>query len=465
VDRAQAATALSAGHPVAVAFREVAMVRKKQNSSPRQQSRNRPADKAGQRNNHPDSNKYQILPRSTDEGYQDLKASIADLGPQVPVIRDSEGNLLDGQDRERACAELGKFCPTEVRNFTTEQEKYELILALHCHRRKPPNRAEKRKLIAAYLTVDPEINDNWLAEIIGGVSKNTVADERHRLEEAGLIPRLTKLRGKDGKRRPTNSKKIIANNPVELVKALESMKDEQNGGTARPRHRSSSSPGKDGPVVLTSYQCNNDFLLAQVARLYFRPGDRIADVTFGQGNFWKQIDLAEYRFHPSDLLTVPQHPYDFRHLPYRSAEFDVHVFDPPYMHQQRGHPRRRIHKTDYKNLETTQAFSHVDIIQFYQDGMAEGHRILKPGGIMLVKCQDEIEKGEQKMSHIEIHNIAVFELGMEVGGILILTQPSPLLHFGRSSRFAKKNHSYLWVFRKPGDCKSPRRHRRQPGAG
>ena len=45
--------------------------------------------------------------------------------------------------------------------------------------------------IASYLEADPAINDNWLAEIIGGVSKNTVADERRRLEEAGQINRLT----------------------------------------------------------------------------------------------------------------------------------------------------------------------------------------------------------------------------------------------------------------------------------
>ena len=65
--------------------------------------------------------------------------------------------------------------------------------------------------------------------------------------------------------------------------------------------------------------------MAQVAKLYFRLGDRIADVTFGKGRFWRQIDLTQYDFHPSDLLTVPDHPYDLCHLPYGSETFDEHV--------------------------------------------------------------------------------------------------------------------------------------------
>ncbi len=198
--------------------------------------------------------------------------------------------------------------------------------------------------------------------------------------------------------------------------------------------------------VMTSYRANNDHLMAEVAKLYFRPGDRIADVTYGTGRFWRRIDLSQFDFHASDLLTVPEHPYDFRCLPYRSNDFDVHVIDPPYMH----HPAKtRRHNTDYKNAETTFGYSHVDIIKLYRDGMTEGYRILKPGGLMLVKCKDEVEAGKQRMSHVEIHDIAVNDLRMEVQDLFVLTQKSPVPYFGRSNQHARKNHSYLWVFRKP----------------
>jgi len=116
------------------------------------------------------------------------------------------------------------------------------------------------------------------------------------------------------------------------------------------------------------------------------------------------------------------------------------------------------------NAETTKGYSHADIIQRYRDGMVEGFRILRPGGLMLVKCKDEIVAGQQKMSSIEIHNIAVIELGMNVEDQFVLLQPSPLLDFGRSPGHAKKNHSFLWVFRKPGDDKTARRHRSKEDA-
>jgi DNA modification methylase len=212
--------------------------------------------------------------------------------------------------------------------------------------------------------------------------------------------------------------------------------------TVSPRR----TPRSGDPVILSSHQCNNDFLMAQVARLYFRPGDRIADVTYGKGVFWRQIDVSQFHFHPSDLLTVPDHPYDFRNLPYRSADFDVVVFDPPYMHHPK-HPKVSPLSMEYRNFATTRGFSHDDIIQLYRDGMVEGHRILKAGGLMLVKCKDEMEDGRQKMSHIEVYDIAVSELHMEVHDQFVLTQTRPPLHFGRLAH-ARKNHSYLWVFRK-----------------
>ncbi len=167
---------------------------------------------------------YRILPGLPTERYQALKSDIALRGVQVPVIIDQHGNVLDGWHRWLVCQELGVFCPSEVRYFTTEAEKFRLIVEVNCNRRQL-NREEKRELIDTYLLVDPAISDNWLAEIIGGVSKNTVADERHRLEETKRIPSFAKLRGKDGKKRPVKSKRIIANSPKELEKALDCIQD------------------------------------------------------------------------------------------------------------------------------------------------------------------------------------------------------------------------------------------------
>jgi hypothetical protein len=66
---------------------------------------------------------YQILPDLLPQQYDDLRDSIAENGVDIPKVVDQEGNTLDGFHRQRACDELGIFCPSEVRQFATEAEK------------------------------------------------------------------------------------------------------------------------------------------------------------------------------------------------------------------------------------------------------------------------------------------------------------------------------------------------------
>lgn len=165
-----------------------------------------------------DHHRYQFMPPLLPEEYEALKASIAERGVEVPVIVDQDGETIDGFHRERGCGELGVFCPREVRQFETEADKLELALRLNCRRRQL-NREQKRELVAAYLQRDPQIADNHLAEIIGGVSKNTVAEIRKKLETTCQIDKFETLRGMDGKDRPKKYKRIIANTAKEAETA------------------------------------------------------------------------------------------------------------------------------------------------------------------------------------------------------------------------------------------------------
>jgi hypothetical protein len=81
--------------------------------------------------------------------------------------------------------------------------------------------------------------------------------------------------------------------------------------------------------------------------------------------------------------------------------------------------------------------------------MVEGRRILRPGGLLWVKCSAEVESHRQRMGHIESLDIAVGELGMIVEDrfVLVRASPPPVQHRQRHSR---KNLSYLWVFRREG---------------
>jgi site-specific DNA-methyltransferase (adenine-specific) len=172
-------------------------------------------------NNHRAANNWNIeniLPPLTPDEYASLKESIRQFGVQVPIIVDKQGNIIDGKYRERARKELGINCTRVVRTFDSNAEKLQVAISLNCHRRhlKP---SQRRELIATYLKTDPRINDTHLGEIIG-VSKNTVNDVRKELERTRQIDKFNKLRGRDGKERPSTYKKIIANTPKEVETAL-----------------------------------------------------------------------------------------------------------------------------------------------------------------------------------------------------------------------------------------------------
>jgi hypothetical protein len=196
--------------------------------------------------------------------------------------------------------------------------------------------------------------------------------------------------------------------------------------------------------VFTSVCGDNAELMERIASLYFKPGYRIADVTYGRGVFWRDIDVTQFDFFPSDLKTCPQALHDCRHLPYPDAWFDVVIIDPPYMH---GAGPPGIERC-YRNAET-QGLGHTGIMRLYKEGMAEGKRILKQDGLLLVKCQDEVESGNQRRSHIEVYEIAR-RSGMVDQDLFVLTRRHTPLIQSPKQRHARKNHSFMWLFKNGG---------------
>jgi hypothetical protein len=210
------------------------------------------------------------------------------------------------------------------------------------------------------------------------------------------------------------------------------------------------------PGVYSAYVCrNNSELVPNVLRLYAPPNPpgapklRVADVTWGKGVFWKQVDLSQYDFHKSDILTVPEALYDFRTLPrdvFPDESYDMLVLDPPYAHN----PGAMIVNANYKNAETTTGMYHNDIINLYRDGLVEAHRVVKKGGLVLVKCQDEIESSYQRWSHMEILRDAL-EIGLYGLDLFVLVQRTNPHIQHRVQQHARRNHSFLLVLRKPTD--------------
>lgn len=192
-------------------------------------------------------------------------------------------------------------------------------------------------------------------------------------------------------------------------------------------------------VITTAKVGNNSELFPDILKLYSKPGDTIADVTYGKGVFWRAIDTAIYSFLPSDILTGT----DYNNLPYTDSSVDMMVLDPPYMGHNGGakYSTARNYKVNVKKYDP----NYIETL--YYGGIAEARRVLRNKGILIIKCQDEIQSGKQNINHCQLILHCV-DHGFIVEDIFILVQKSDPIMRHKYQVHARKNHSYFIVFRK-----------------
>jgi len=189
-------------------------------------------------------------------------------------------------------------------------------------------------------------------------------------------------------------------------------------------------------VILTGLQGNNSDLIKNIADMYIQNGDVVADVTYGKGVFWAKTDTSSFTLLKSDKLTGT----DFTDLPYGDTSIDVLVLDPPYMHG--GETVKRSINDCYKNENT----SHESVVRLYLRGMLEATRVLKKGGLLFVKSQDEIESGNQQWSHVELMDIGK-QIGFKCVDLFVLLQSTIPTMRVKYQKTARKNHSYMLIFK------------------
>lgn len=210
-------------------------------------------------------------------------------------------------------------------------------------------------------------------------------------------------------------------------------------------------PKYDGDKqIQTAAVGDNDIQLPDILNLYALAGQTIFDVTWGKGAMWKKVEAGKYRVRASDLRKPDTLPdwvrwggcNDFTRLPCRATVCDVLLLDPPYMAGKQTHESLA---EAYANNND----SHDAVIRLYMGGFLEAWRVLRLGGRIIVKCQDEMSGGFQQFSHCELLDILKM-MGFEILDLFVLVnETTKLMSCHEFQRTARKNHSYWIVAMKP----------------
>lgn len=210
-------------------------------------------------------------------------------------------------------------------------------------------------------------------------------------------------------------------------------------------------------LILSAYIENNEVIFPLILSLYVPVGSEIADVTYGKGVFWKNVNKENYTLYFSDIKTG----VDCRSLPYKNNSMDCVVLDPPYME---GFYRR--HNSHLAGTGTFSSFReaysdgsiyaqetgspkyHDAVLDMYYSAGREALRVLRKNGILIVKCQDEVSANKQHLTHVEIINEYAKYGFIAEDLFIVIRNNKPNISTLKKQVHARKNHSYFLIFKK-----------------
>lgn len=218
----------------------------------------------------------------------------------------------------------------------------------------------------------------------------------------------------------------------------------------RPKKKRKSPDGiTTNKLVFSAQQGTNDGIFPSILKLYVPTGSKIADITYGGGVFWRSVPKDHYHLLATDIKTG----VDCRALPYESGSLDCVVFDPPYMHTPGGtaHVNHQNYENYYGNnvaANGSEKKYHEAVLDLYFKTAHEAKRVLKPEGIFIVKCMDEVCANQQRLTHVELIN-EFGNHGFIVEDLFVLLRNNrPGVSRILRQVHARKNHSYFLIFRK-----------------
>jgi hypothetical protein len=218
-------------------------------------------------------------------------------------------------------------------------------------------------------------------------------------------------------------------------------------------------------VVLSAHIGGNADVFPQILTLHVPEGAVVADVTYGKGVFWRNVPKDKYKLLATDIAQG----VDCRQLPYDEASVDCIVLDPPYMegffrrddnHKAGGgtHSAFRAYYSNGNECSEGPKWHHAVTDLYFKAGR-EAYRVLKDGGILIVKCQDEVSANRQWLTHIEIYNEYALYGFYCKDLFVVVRENTPGVSRLKKQVHARKNHSYFMVFVKMPPGKNAHRFR------
>ncbi len=202
---------------------------------------------------------------------------------------------------------------------------------------------------------------------------------------------------------------------------------------AAPNYSSHESP------AVSALSGDNSTLMKMVASLWICEGDTVVDVTWGKGVFWKQLPGLPTFAH--DLKTDG---VDCRKLPHEDNSVDVLVLDPPYRPTHGSKSFDNSFAGSY-GLGTNNLDTINDVVSLYREALLEAKRVVRPGGRVLIKCQDLSYGNRLHLVSLDVLGV-MLEQGFEFADQFILVNNANHSsgNWERQGR-ARRSHSILWV--------------------
>ena len=197
--------------------------------------------------------------------------------------------------------------------------------------------------------------------------------------------------------------------------------------------------------VVRSVYSEQEDVLRGIIQLHC-PNGIACDLTYGNGQFWKQIPPPPLRFDIDPQVEGVQQACSTC-VPVTEGSLASAVFDPPFLTYVRA--GREGNGTMVMAKRFSGYWRYDELESHYRGTLREAARVLAPGGVLVFKCQDIIHNHKMHCTHASVISWATLE-GLTLADLFVLTAKHRLPAPNRlgTQRHARIFHSYFLVFKK-----------------